>query len=157
MRVYVAGHELTHWVVAKLFLRSTGGLRLGKSQGSVQVERPNVWIVLAPYFLPIYMVLWIVLVKIASYWIPDRKLFLPLYLGIGVTYAYHVVTTILALSRNQSDLKIYGNVCSACLIILMNIIVLFAGLSFFSGDLKSSLQLLYNSYESQWHFIRRVL
>ena len=46
--LYVFGHELTHWVMAKIFLRKTGRFQSGKNAGAVEVENPNVWIILAP-------------------------------------------------------------------------------------------------------------
>ena len=52
VRLYVFGHELTHWLTARLFRRRTGAFHVGGDRGYVMVERPNVWITLAPYFVP---------------------------------------------------------------------------------------------------------
>ena len=49
-RFYVFGHELAHWIFAKLFMRDTQNFSVGKDAGAVQIKNPNIWITLAPYF-----------------------------------------------------------------------------------------------------------
>ncbi len=150
MRLYVLGHELTHWLTAKAFRRQTGKLRIGKVEGSVSVQHPNIWIILAPYFFPFYTVIWIVVVKIIQIWYDGLGLLIVLYLGIGLTYAYHIFMTMLALSKEQTDLKMYGYSFSLCLIILINFFIVYCGLSFFSDNMDYSITLLKKSYTTQW-------
>jgi hypothetical protein len=57
-RMYLWGHELTHLVVAKLFLREVHGFHItSRSGGKVVINRTNVAIDLAPYAVPLYNVL----------------------------------------------------------------------------------------------------
>ncbi len=156
MRLYVAGHELTHWLTAKAFRRRTGRLRIGKAEGSVSVQRPNIWIMLAPYFFPFYTVVWISVIKIIEIWYIETGLLIALYLGTGLTYAYHIFMTMLALSKEQTDLKMYGYSFSMCLIILINFFIVYCGLSLFSDNVEYSATLLKKTYISQWNLLTEL-
>jgi len=60
-RMYLWGHELTHLVVAKLFLRDVHGFHISsRSGGKVVIDRTNVAIDLAPYAIPLYNALLLV-------------------------------------------------------------------------------------------------
>ena len=152
-RTYVVGHELTHWLVAKLFRRKTSGLSIGKRGGSLHVEKPNILIVLAPYFFPLYTVLWLILVNLLQVSVNADWVSMTLYIGIGFTYAFHIVMTILALSKIQNDLKLYGHFFSLCLIFNINLFILYLGLSYFSKDLKTGYSLLKDSFQYQWRLL----
>ena len=156
-QTYVVGHELTHWLVAKLFRRKTTGLRIGKGQGSVRVERPNMLIVLAPYFFPLYTLIWIIVVKSLEILVKEDRIGFVLYSGVGFTYAYHVVMTILALSKKQNDLRLYGHFFSLCLILTINSFILFVGISCFSNDFRAGWSLLKNSYQYQWQLLGWIM
>jgi len=55
--MYLWGHEFTHLLVAKLFLRHVHGFHItSRSGGRVVIDRTNVAIDLAPYALPFYNV-----------------------------------------------------------------------------------------------------
>ena len=156
MRMYIIGHELTHWFIAKIFKRKTGKLRFGPTNGSVKIQRPNVWIVLAPYFFPFYMVVWTLVISLIQIWVTTRWLIVILYCGIGITYSYHLVMTVLALSKGQSDLKIYGQSFSLCLILLINFLIFYCALSFYSDNVDYSRSLLRKTYQAQWFLFNRV-
>jgi hypothetical protein len=56
-RLYLWGHELTHLLVAKAFLRQVHGFHItSRSGGKVVIDRTNVAIDLAPYAVPFYSV-----------------------------------------------------------------------------------------------------
>ncbi len=125
--LYVFGHELTHWLLAKLFRRRTGRFRVGLHGGSVEIENPNLWIALGPYFIPLYSLLW------SGIYFAVRQV-QPLLAreyvgfavgGIGLTYAYHLWMTGFALRREQTDLQEYGVFFSFSLIIMLNLGLVF--------------------------------
>lgn len=129
--VYVFGHELTHWFAAKFFLRETGDLQVGTKGGSVAVAKPNIWITLAPYFVPFYTLIWIGiygLYRFAYGQAPPAAVLRVAYGGIGFTYAFHVVLTIYSLTREQADLRAHGPFLSLSLILFFNTLILAAGL-----------------------------
>jgi len=131
-RLYVFGHELTHWLAALVFRRRTAGFRAGAGGGSVMVERPNLWIVLAPYFIPVYTLFWVGLY--GFYCLvrgspgPGVVAATVAYAGVGVTYAFHVVWTISALRTAQSDLRMYGVMLSLLVIVCFNLTFVYGGM-----------------------------
>lgn len=131
-RLYVLGHELTHWLTALVFRRRTRGFRVGLEGGSVMVERPNMWIVLAPYFVPVYTLLWIGLYGfyrlVRGAPDPGGIAATVAYAGVGVTYAFHVVWTVIALRTGQSDLRMHGVVLSILLIVCLNLLFVYGGM-----------------------------
>jgi len=125
--LYVIGHELTHWLIAKLFRRRTQRFEIHRGGGSVAVERPNIWIVLGPYFLPIHAVFWLGLCGFYRFWrgpLPQMQLNIAAAIT-GVAYAYHLVMTARALMRKQPDIENHGAIISLPLIICANVLVLF--------------------------------
>lgn len=150
--VYVLGHEMSHWVVAKVFRRRTAGLNIGKEGGSLMVERTNVWITLAPYFVPFYTVAWLILCAIARIWLHQDWMETLLFSGVGFTYAYHLVTTAIALLHGQSDLRVHGPVLSFALLLMMNCMLLFWGLAMFNHSFRRAPRCLRDAYRSQYRF-----
>lgn len=134
--LYVFGHELTHWLAAKCFLRETGSMKISGGSGHVQVERPNVWIVLAPYFVPLYSLVWAGFYGVTQmvWHHPHPAVGVGFNIGLGITYAYHVKMTFHALSRAQSDLKMHGVFFSLSLIICCNTALLLFCLIVASGQ-----------------------
>jgi len=125
LRLYVVGHELTHWLAAKLFRRRTGSFRADARSGSVEVEDPNALIVLAPYFVPVYTLAWVGVYGLVRMWVdPVPEGGLALFCsGIGATYAFHLILTALALQRGQEDLRVCGPVFSVGVILLGNLVL----------------------------------
>jgi hypothetical protein len=127
LRLYVVGHELTHWLAAKLFRRRTGTFRADARSGSLEVEDPNALIVLAPYFVPVYTLAWVGLYGVVRMWVdPLPEGGVALFCGgIGATYAFHLFLTLLALQRGQDDLRLCGPVFSVGVILLGNLLLVF--------------------------------
>lgn len=142
--LYVFGHELTHWFAAKLFFRETGEVNVGSSGGSVAVQKPNIWITLAPYFVPFYTLLWLgcfAIFRLAYGRTTDTVTQL-LFAGIGLTYAYHVVMTLHSLIREQSDLRSNGYFLSLSLVVFANVLFLAVCLVSLGGQWHRSLELI---------------
>lgn len=154
---YVFGHELTHLVVAKLFRRRTGRFRLSGSRGSVEIERPNIAITLAPYFVPFYAVAWLGLYG-AFCLFASREQTIPglVHAGLGLAYAYHVVLTLYALRRGQADLAQYGPVLSLAVILAANLLLLVLAATVISGDWKLTAATFVTHLQLEWAVLRRV-
>lgn len=125
--LYVFGHETTHWIMAKLFFKETGKFRCGGSSGYVEIKNPNVWIILAPYFIPFYFLLFTGIWGLLDLFYPGALgTFHPLLAGLlGLTYSYHLVLTFIALGKGQADLKHKGKVFSLSMILVMNALLFF--------------------------------
>jgi hypothetical protein len=157
LALYVFGHELTHFLVAKLFRRQTGRFRIGVASGSVAVERPNIWITLAPYFIPLYTLIWIGIYGLADFFWATAPAWLPeaFAAGIGITYAFHVRLTLYALARQQSDLERYGRPLSLAFISCCNVLLLFLGVLTATGEWGQGARTIQRTAVREWRIACR--
>jgi len=157
--LYILGHELTHLLAAKLFRRRTGKFTIRGNSGSVAVERPNIWISLAPYFVPIYTLIWIGIYGLWQLVWPNspQTVWLVFNTGIGVTYSYHICLTVKALKREQTDLQRYGRIFSMSLILLANVTVLFGGTTIAFSAWQQSAYALTQSVQQEYSAGREIV
>lgn len=153
---YVLGHELSHWLMAKLFLRKTGKLssmKIRETGGSISVERPNVWIALAPYFIPFYAFPCLLLFWTWRWSMGDGGdvWILPLFqAALGTSIAYHLWMTLWVIFDDQQDLVTYGRTFSICLIVFMNLLGLYLILHLYLGDILQAGLLLGQVVQEQF-------
>lgn len=156
--VYVFGHELTHWLVAKAFRRRTSRFTVRFSSGSVRVERPNIWIVLGPYILPLYMLLFLGVYQAVRVCVSlPREVQLGCAAAIGALYAYHLVLTVVALLANQPDLKFNGPCFSLMFIVFFNLLFLYLGLTLAGGCPREGLLLVWDTLKAHAQAVRRLI
>ena len=129
MWVYVFGHELTHALAVYLHGGEVYRFNVTKRGGHVISDKCNWFIALAPYFVPLYTLLWIALwCTVGFYWHGlDRWTWL-LYGGIGVTWGFHLTFTVSMIREGQSDLEGQDVFFSLVLIVLLNLLLIEAGL-----------------------------
>lgn len=124
MWIYVVGHELTHILWAWLFGGRVKSMRASSRGGHVVVTRSNTLVLLAPYFFPLYAVLWAVAWLMGG-WVFDGERLLPgFHFGLGFTYAFHITLTAYILRIRQPDIAAAGWFLSAVVIWLGNVLVL---------------------------------
>ena len=141
--VYVFGHELAHWIFAKIFLKETGKFKVGKEGGAVEVKDPNLWVSLAPYFYPTFTVIWIPFWFLFKYLDEKYPYSLSIYFVIlSISWAYHVAMTLYALKFEQSDLRRYGKPLSLSVIIFVNMAIIFSFLALFTTSIVKGFILL---------------
>ena len=124
MRLYVLGHELTHALVAWFSGRKVRRIRVGRTSGSVTVERANWVITLAPYFVPFYAALVALSFSVGNLFLGWEPYVAWFHLLLGAAYAFHVTFTAHALSTPQSDLAREGPFFALVMIWLGNVLVL---------------------------------
>ncbi len=122
---YVLGHEVTHalwvWVFGG---KVSDQFHIGTEGGHVLADRINTWIVLAPYFFPIYSLLVVTLYGAASL-VEDISAYRwVLFLLIGLTLAFHLVFTCLLIAKGQPDLHYGGTFFSLMVIYSLNLLVI---------------------------------
>ncbi len=156
--LYVFSHELTHWLAAKLFRRRTGRFQIGFNSGNVEIERPNLWITLSPYFVPLYTLIW------SGLYFSLRQ-FQPLLVarfshlavgGIGLTYAYHLWMTAFAFTREQQDLKMYGIFFSTCLVLFVNLLLVFLAILAVTGEWREGFNTFLQLLREQTQFLHNL-
>ncbi len=156
---YVLGHEVTHAIWAWIFGgRVANHFHVSPEGGHVLTDRVNTWIVLAPYFFPIYSVLVVTIYGAASLvanLTPFRWL---LFLLLGVTLTFHLFFTFLLIVKGQPDLHYGGTFFSLMVIYLINLLVV-TGLLLLTGrhvSLITFSHLLMNNTMDFIDFLRGV-
>ena len=137
---YVFGHEMTHYFTAKLFLKKTGKIKLHKTYGSVEVVDSNVWIVLAPYIIPFYSFVAVLIYAIASFFYSNPWVDYSFAALSALGYAYHVILTTQALRLQQTDLQIYGPFLSWAIIFAGNMLQILIAILVFSRTWMNALR-----------------
>ncbi len=125
-RMYVFMHEMTHALAALLCGGRVADISVRKNTGYVKMDKSNVFIALAPYFVPGYVLITAFLYMTGDLFAnvtPLRPVFLFL---VGFFTAFHFIQTFKTLSEaRQPDLKLAGGtVFSIVLILLANLLVL---------------------------------
>jgi hypothetical protein len=123
--LYTLGHEAVHVLATWLCLGKVTSFKVSPSGGSVTTSKSNIFILLSPYFVPIYSIL----LAITYYVVNDAFLlgFLtqPYFIFLlGLTLAFHIVMTIDTLKTKQPDLVKVGYLTSSILIYVMNLVVI---------------------------------
>ena len=138
--VYVFGHEFTHWLAAVATGHRAGWPRLGLRKGSVNVVQPTLFIALAPYIFPFYLVVSAIALTVTRLcWASVPPLFWPLACGwLGLCYSYHIVLTIPSLWSGQEDVKFRGPVLSYSFIVFGNLLFLYLSLVLVSQQWRAA-------------------
>lgn len=128
VRLYVLGHELTHAFCAWLSGGAAYRLRVGSRGGSVAVTTSNVFVVLAPYFFPLYAALVLIAYFISGLFVDPAPWHAWWMALLGVSWGFHLTFTCSALFLPQSDIAVYGPLFSYALILFFNLLILALGL-----------------------------
>lgn len=122
--LYVLGHELTHAVLVWIHGGKVSNFRAAWSGGHIVTDKANTWIVLAPYFVPFYTLVWLAAYGLAMLLpgVPDSPPLL--YAGIGFTWTLHLAFTIQMVLKGQPDLEYGGVFFSTALIYLANLVLI---------------------------------
>jgi hypothetical protein len=114
-RLYLWGHELTHLLVAKLFLKEVHGFHItSRGGGRVVMQDTNVAIDLAPYLLPFHALLLFAAVSLLPLSFPGKG---EAYLAAGgYLFALHLDFTVESFFKAQPDLTRSGRILSLALV-----------------------------------------
>ena len=121
---YVLGHELTHAIAALMCFGKVEALSVDIDGGYVDTDKDNLFVSLAPYFLPLWMLLWLGVLFIANLITPFETYLHWFYAGFGFWWAFHVYWTLWVIPREQPDLLENGVVISFLIITITNIAAL---------------------------------
>ena len=121
VRAYVVGHELTHALWGLLFGARVSNVKVGRSGGSVTLDKSNFLITLAPYFFPFYTVILLLagaLVRLCVGFLPSPPVW---FFLVGVTWSFHLTFTVSSLMERQPDIQEYGVLFSYGIILVFNL------------------------------------
>ncbi|SKA88236.1 hypothetical protein SAMN02745166_01387 [Prosthecobacter debontii] len=138
VRSYVFGHEVSHLLVARAFGGKILDWDFSATGGYVETNKSNTWITLAPYLLPFYSLVVLILFGVAGMvWnlhgmhhlsLGETALrFKPVwffYILLGLTWCFHATFTWKTVVIEQSDLQRNGEFFSMLLIFLVNVMLI---------------------------------
>jgi hypothetical protein len=123
--IHVMSHELTHAIWAFIFGGKTKKIEIASDGGKVLINKSNFLISLAPYFFPLYTMIFILIYLIAK---EEYYPFLAFF--IGASLSFHIALTLYSLKHEQSDLTEDSNIIfSYAFILFMNLLILILILS----------------------------
>lgn len=138
VRGYVFGHELSHLLVARAFGGKILDWQFSAQGGYVETNKSNTWITLAPYLVPFYSLVALLVFGLAGMFF-DLHALLRLdagiatlklkpvwifYIMLGLSWCFHVTFTWKTVVIKQSDLERNGEFFSLLLIFLVNVVLL---------------------------------
>jgi len=122
--MYTFGHELTHALCAWASGGKVRSFRASWKGGGVITTKSNLFITLAPYFLPIYTVIisfGYFMVSLFS----DLSKYVPQFIFlIGLSWSFHIVLTAHFIRMKQPDILKAGTLFSISLIYILNVTIL---------------------------------
>ena len=97
------------------------------------MSKSNAFVALAPYVVPLYGILVVVVYAVIKHWWVRPELTVAFQFLLGFAVAFHLLLTFHAVHGKQPDLKVLGLFFSIVLIGLANLLILgFLGISLFS-------------------------
>lgn len=127
--LYIFGHESTHAVATFLSGGKAKDMKVSSKEGSVKTTTPNFFVMLAPYFIPIYTVIVALLYFISSFYIDIAKYSGLFIFLIGFTLMFHLTYTAESMRQKQSDFIKPGYLSSISFIYIINLIIVFVIIS----------------------------
>lgn len=128
MWVYVFGHELTHALSTWLCGGSVRRFKVTPDGGHVVVSKSNFLIALAPYFVPVYALLVVMIFSAGNFFWAWTHHAVWFHLLLGAAYAFHLTLTWHILQVRQTDITSQGYLFSTVIIFLGNVLVLLAAI-----------------------------
>lgn len=120
--VYVFAHEMTHAVAGLLCFAKVHQVSVRTTGGFVQLSKSNLFITLAPYCLPFYLLIAVLVYGIVHHYWPNAIPFAVWATLFGFFTAFHVWYTANALfAVSQPDTHEYGRFFSWWFILVMNL------------------------------------
>lgn len=154
--LYVLGHELTHAIAILMCRGKIKGFHVSASHGGyVLTNKSNIFIALAPYFVPFWMIIWMLLIW-CMHRISPLSYYLPIfYLGFGFWWAYHIYwTTYSIIQEKQPDLFDNGLLFSLMIIVFINFALLVGILMMFGLITPAGYwQSLVDSFCAAYHYV----
>lgn len=129
---YVIGHETTHALATICCFGKIHNMKIALNGGYVETDKNNFFIALSPYFVPLWMLVWVGALSLLNWGfdIPYGEQIL--FAGLGFWWAFHIYWTLWILPREQPDMLENGLFFSSLLIWVMNLGILVGILALFN-------------------------
>ena len=150
--MHVMAHELTHALMALPFGGKTKELKVSKEGGRVLISKSNFLISLAPYFFPLYALLFALIYIIAR---DEYRFIAAFFTGAGLSF--HIALTLFSLRSNQSDFHADSDfIFSIIFVYFMNIVMISLVLTAMSPKINF-LGFIVSTFKGSYHLVRSAL
>lgn len=122
--LYVLGHELTHALAALCCFGKVSAVNVDLDGGYIETDKDNLFIALAPYFVPLWPLVWMLLLAGFYLFLPRESVDPWFFGGSGFLWSFHIYWTIWVIPREQPDLLENGVMFSLLFVVIMNILIL---------------------------------
>lgn len=123
--IYVLGHELTHAVAILMCGGKILEFKATAHGGHVTSYKSNIFISLSPYFVPLWMIVWMLLVWLVNLINPFNTYEEWFYAGFGFWWAFHLFwTPYEIISVKQPDIFNNGLTFSLLVILCINFLLI---------------------------------
>lgn len=154
--MYILGHEVMHAIATFFSGGKVFGMKVSNKEGSVNTSSPNLFVMLSPYLVPVYVIL-IALVYFTLSFFTDVSRFSTHFIFFaGFFLMFHLVYTAESIRDKQSDMMKTGYFFSFFFIYIVNLILVFFIISLlfpqalFSGFISASFEKSKQFYYSFW-------
>ncbi|MBU4149577.1 MAG: hypothetical protein KKB52_04430 [Candidatus Omnitrophica bacterium] len=154
--LYVLGHEVMHAIAIFVSGGKVLGMKVSGKEGSVKTTTPNLFIMLAPYLVPVYVVMLALLYFVFSFFTDAARFSGYFIFFTGFTLMFHLVYTAESIREKQSDLMKAGYYFSISFIYIVNIVIVYLIISFlfpkilFFDFISASFEKSKQFYYSSW-------
>ena len=163
--LHVLGHELTHASACILCLGKITAFKFDFDGGYIETNKDNLFSALSPYFVPLWMLLWMLVLAAINYVVPFVHYDKWFYAGFGFWWLFHLYWTLWVIPREQPDMLENGLLFSSLIILIANIGVLVLILrsfgvihfSSFGEELFYSAQLLRDTFSAAYAAIAHYI
>ena len=122
--LYIFGHEITHALAGVLCGARITEFKVSKGGGHVRLTKSNLFIDLAPYFIPVYTLFLFLAYWLVKHFFDSGSEYHRIYIfGTGFSIAFHIIMTRDVLRIKQPDLKKFGAIFSLLLIYAFNLFI----------------------------------
>ncbi|MGB2705842.1 MAG: hypothetical protein WBC74_03190 [Candidatus Omnitrophota bacterium] len=136
MYIYSVGHEIIHVLATWLCGGKVTSFHVSHAGGNVTTTKTNLFIRLAPYFVPIHTIFLFLLYWALSKFYNISQFSNEFIFLIGFTMSFHVFMTIEVMKMRQPDIIKTGYFFSVLFIYVANIFVAVLVLSFIFRDIS---------------------
>jgi len=136
MYIYSVGHEIVHVLATWLCGGKVLSFQVSHAGGNVTTTKTNLFIRLAPYFVPIHMIFLFLLYMLVSKFYNISRFTNEFIFLIGFTMSFHIFMTIEVMKMRQPDITKTGYFFSVLFIYVANIFVAVLVLGFIFRDIS---------------------
>src|SRR5574344_1073458 len=138
-------HELNHTFFSLLFFKKIKGFRAhADNGGEVSFEgKTNIMITLAPYSVPLFAVLTLLLLLLA-----EPRVVPAIHFVVGFFISFHLHSVFSEFRLYQSDLRVYGIFLSFAFVVFVNLLFLLWIISVSADDFSAGFHFLKHAFFS---------